>query len=209
MLFPVFSRAQEAGRRDACLSNMRQIGIGVRMYSEEWGGWTYPEWYPYGNANATQLVATYSKSGNITSRNVWQCPSDSQFGFRAKAPNQPFPVSISYAYNGKSGTKGRNLDQDSMNRMTKGQMGWLVTDQRYAKDLNKAGFTFTGHARVYFDPNGPSSSYIEGLVTIRLMPDLHVRVVQGWQRYPVPRNGVVSPRQPAESYPGDWDWNLP
>ena len=36
ILFPVFARARENARRTACLSNTRQIGLAVQMYSQDY-----------------------------------------------------------------------------------------------------------------------------------------------------------------------------
>jgi len=41
LIFPVFSRARESARMTQCLSNLRQIGVGVAMYVEDWDG-AYP-----------------------------------------------------------------------------------------------------------------------------------------------------------------------
>lgn len=41
LLFPVFSRAREAARTTQCLSNLRQIGVGVALYIEDYDG-AYP-----------------------------------------------------------------------------------------------------------------------------------------------------------------------
>src|ERR1044072_6920981 len=41
ILFPVFSRPREKARGAACLSNMRQIGVGVTMYLQD-----YDDIYP-------------------------------------------------------------------------------------------------------------------------------------------------------------------
>lgn len=41
ILFPVFSRARENARRTSCLSNMKQIGIGIMQYTQD-----YDERYP-------------------------------------------------------------------------------------------------------------------------------------------------------------------
>jgi prepilin-type N-terminal cleavage/methylation domain-containing protein len=46
MLFPVLARAREGARRTACLSNLRQIGQAVIMYSQD-----YEETYPTANFN--------------------------------------------------------------------------------------------------------------------------------------------------------------
>ena len=44
ILFPVFARARESARRASCLSNLKQIGLGVMMYVQD-----YDEKYPLRN----------------------------------------------------------------------------------------------------------------------------------------------------------------
>jgi prepilin-type N-terminal cleavage/methylation domain-containing protein/prepilin-type processing-associated H-X9-DG protein len=41
ILFPVFARARENARRTSCLSNLKQMGLGVMMYTQD-----YDELYP-------------------------------------------------------------------------------------------------------------------------------------------------------------------
>lgn len=36
ILFPVFARAREQARKASCLSNLRQLGMGVAMYLQDW-----------------------------------------------------------------------------------------------------------------------------------------------------------------------------
>ena len=36
ILFPVFARARKAAQKTACLSNIKQIGIGINMYVQDW-----------------------------------------------------------------------------------------------------------------------------------------------------------------------------
>src|SRR5687768_17278661 len=36
ILFPVFARARENARRTSCLSNMKQIGLGVMQYTQDY-----------------------------------------------------------------------------------------------------------------------------------------------------------------------------
>lgn len=38
ILFPVFARAREAGRKAQCQSNMKQIGIAISMYAQDYDG---------------------------------------------------------------------------------------------------------------------------------------------------------------------------
>src|SRR5438045_3709147 len=41
ILFPVFAQAREQARMSTCLSNFKQIGLGMTMYAQDWDG-TYP-----------------------------------------------------------------------------------------------------------------------------------------------------------------------
>src|SRR5436189_380395 len=43
ILFPVFAQARESARSTSCLSNLRQIGTSIRMYSQD-----YDENFPMG-----------------------------------------------------------------------------------------------------------------------------------------------------------------
>src|SRR5918912_4011096 len=36
ILFPVFAQAREKARQAGCLSNMKQLGLGFRMYMQDW-----------------------------------------------------------------------------------------------------------------------------------------------------------------------------
>ncbi|HEX9998316.1 MAG TPA: DUF1559 domain-containing protein [Abditibacterium sp.] len=40
ILFPVFGRARENSRRSSCQSNLKQIGLGLMQYSQDFDGWT-------------------------------------------------------------------------------------------------------------------------------------------------------------------------
>lgn len=72
ILFPVFSQAREAARRISCLSNLRQIGMGLAMYVQDsnermpGAGPTGREWPLYLGAytGSTQIFTCPSDSGN-------------------------------------------------------------------------------------------------------------------------------------------------
>ncbi|MFN7017537.1 MAG: prepilin-type N-terminal cleavage/methylation domain-containing protein, partial [Fimbriimonadales bacterium] len=36
ILFPVFAQAREKARQTSCLSNCKQIGLGITMYVNDW-----------------------------------------------------------------------------------------------------------------------------------------------------------------------------
>jgi prepilin-type N-terminal cleavage/methylation domain-containing protein len=199
ILFPVFAKARETGRRAACLGNMKQLGTGIRMYCEDNGGRMYPGNYPYGSATVVQVVTALSKyipaQAVVGSKigKVWQCPSDKTFGFAGADPSVAWPQEMSYFYSGVvnpwwpplpagvDATKiGRNLDYDSGDPVFKGQFGCILSDNRVAVDWTNGGATFDGHGSTTWLPN---DNYVKNLPVIRLMPDLHARICQNWQRY--------------------------
>lgn len=69
ILFPVFARARENARRTSCLSNLKQIGLGFRMYTQDYDG-RYPYGYAlnYDGENRKPIVDTDSSrpSGRFT-----------------------------------------------------------------------------------------------------------------------------------------------
>jgi prepilin-type N-terminal cleavage/methylation domain-containing protein/prepilin-type processing-associated H-X9-DG protein len=97
ILFPVFAQAREKARQTACLSNMKQIGLGMQMYSQDYDD-GLPAWSEYygkafredeGGASAytgdssaagywQARLQPYIKSGDPAAANndgVWRCPS--------------------------------------------------------------------------------------------------------------------------------------
>ena len=68
ILFPVFAQAREKARQTACLSNAKQIGTAVAMYTQD-----YDEMYPSADySKYLVLVQPYAKNEDI-----WKCPSES------------------------------------------------------------------------------------------------------------------------------------
>src|SRR5438045_4624695 len=76
ILFPVFAQAREKARQTACLSNMKQVGLGLQMYAQD-----YDETLPPGNtvpyfadpttpANYLGSLVAYTKN-----KSIFSCPS--------------------------------------------------------------------------------------------------------------------------------------
>jgi prepilin-type N-terminal cleavage/methylation domain-containing protein/prepilin-type processing-associated H-X9-DG protein len=109
ILFPVFAQAREKARATSCLSNMRQIGTALRMYSQD-----YDEtkvWCQVWNTNGTD-GATFSGllQPYVKNRQVFICPSNK----RSRNPDNAYNVpddgihhtSTSYAMNLDAGYPG-------------------------------------------------------------------------------------------------------
>jgi prepilin-type N-terminal cleavage/methylation domain-containing protein len=90
ILFPVFARAREKGRQATCQSNLKQIGLGMTMYTQD-----YDETMPlYVEDWSTAIIQPYIKSQQI----VTVCPSAS---YDPKHLNPPIGYEpVAYGLNG-------------------------------------------------------------------------------------------------------------
>ena len=93
ILFPVFARARENARRSSCQSNLKQIGLGILQYIQD-----YDERYPIGTIDTPNAFVGQGWASNIMpytkSVQVFACPSDP--GPASLAAGN---VAVSYAYN--------------------------------------------------------------------------------------------------------------
>ncbi len=86
ILFPVFAQAREKARQITCVSNEKQIGLGVMMYVQDYDE-TFPMLhYNDGSGNEVRwydMVGPYIKNGNKYAYDnkysgaggIWTCPS--------------------------------------------------------------------------------------------------------------------------------------
>lgn len=117
--FPVFVKAKESARTSECLSNMRQLGIALHMYIDEYDS-RFPSAVPYGapsfwkkydSRTIQELLYPYVRNGMIiqkdgeediyTSPGIFACPCDmgpqSELGCGIKA-GQPVWKSTGCSY---------------------------------------------------------------------------------------------------------------
>jgi prepilin-type N-terminal cleavage/methylation domain-containing protein/prepilin-type processing-associated H-X9-DG protein len=95
ILFPVFAKAREKARQISCLSNLKQLGLGIMQYTQD-----YSETMPYngrngGNSGWAGLIYPYVKSTG-----VYHCPDDPTPSTTYTNPTTNAPgvlVPISYA----------------------------------------------------------------------------------------------------------------
>ena len=81
MLFPVFSRARAAARKTTCSSNLRQVGMALTMYADDYDTWGPPVsgWHRWGGVGTEgdqwgpgweERIDPYVKS-----KGIFCCPS--------------------------------------------------------------------------------------------------------------------------------------
>ncbi|RYX85515.1 DUF1559 domain-containing protein [bacterium] len=122
ILFPVFARARENARRSSCMSNQKQLGLGLLQYTQD-----YDEKYPAGLANGNNwkgigwagMINPYVKSAQ-----VFSCPNDLNGSVPVGATFRP----ISYAFNQQLGAANlASIDEVArMVMLTEIQVGYNV-----------------------------------------------------------------------------------
>src|SRR5688500_14742174 len=73
MMLPVLSKAREAGRRVVCMSNLRQVGMGLQMYASDHGE-RLPALGPSGREWPLDIMSY------IGSSQIFTCPTDNHSG---------------------------------------------------------------------------------------------------------------------------------
>ena len=105
ILFPVFAKAREKARQASCLSNLKQLGVGLMMYVQDYDemymptGYVIPSLGTNPNVNWWRyLIYPYVKNWQI-----FLCPSAS-YGLDPSNPNNQLTNSYGYssALNGLS-----------------------------------------------------------------------------------------------------------
>ncbi len=86
ILFPVFSKAREKARQASCMSNLKQIGAALTMYTEDYDG-TYPrgQFWPFDSSYTWIMVL----EPYVKNTQVFRCPSGG---------NDPYGYGYNIAY---------------------------------------------------------------------------------------------------------------
>lgn len=170
ILFPVFARARENARRALCQSNLKQIGLGILQYVQD-----YDEVLPsaaFGNSDNT--IGSYYRWQDaiypyVKSQQVFNCPSHAAGSFGYKAYKyQPNPTSTDMNTNNNGSYAINSLYYNSQ----AGPVSYLDVDQLPAalqtslapRKLTSIGipaetvWVFDVHGNVFFLPGVNTSA---------------------------------------------------
>jgi len=83
ILFPVFAQAREKARQASCLSNMRQMGLAVNMYAQD-----YDESFPLDSHTGTNASWVWLHTLEPYTKNklLYRCPSDPSTNWTTPLP---------------------------------------------------------------------------------------------------------------------------
>src|ERR1017187_918499 len=87
------SGTREKARRANCLSNLKQIGLGLAMYADNYNGRL-----PMDAANPTLVGSIKLLSNIVTSAKIYRCPNDWRSALPASTYDELTTSNISYSY---------------------------------------------------------------------------------------------------------------
>jgi len=126
ILLPALARAREAARRASCANNLKQIGLSLKMYANEWDG-LFPMddvgFATADNGTPTRILANFMVEAQgfypeyISDMAPFACPSDADFDpMLYKVTNSADPTRIGQA------------DPDCLVTVSYVYLGWLLME---------------------------------------------------------------------------------
>jgi len=157
LLFPVLAKARERAKRAECVSNLRQIGVAIRLYLDDWND-TYPQAYRVDSVRIGRRPSLpQTMTAYVTDQAVWRCPSDigeiytspsaPGFGGRTVPFYTPGFHDTSYSYPGADWNQIGELDGRRAFTVKKPSLAVLCHETRpWHGPWEWSGNPFTDHA---------------------------------------------------------------
>ena len=140
LLLPVLGKARESGRNAACISNLRQMGLGFALYADDFDG-HLPDirtwlWRTRGDMRGGDLFPY------VRSADVYVCPTDKYHGQRLWSGTSRTKRYFSYSLNLACSIDERHLDADGQPKrrrivdFVEPSETMLVMEEDYTSPLN-------------------------------------------------------------------------
>jgi prepilin-type N-terminal cleavage/methylation domain-containing protein len=133
ILFPVFAQAREKARQISCLSNEKQVGLGIMQYLQDYDE-LYPQQQFYSNTvpNAKWYTWETAIDPYIKSLGIYRCPSNPYASFSVDGVHSmSYVVNNGIFWNWNQGYKtlAAEIDQPADTLLvTENQGPWVATD---------------------------------------------------------------------------------
>jgi prepilin-type N-terminal cleavage/methylation domain-containing protein/prepilin-type processing-associated H-X9-DG protein len=109
ILFPVFAKAREKARQSSCLSNVKQLGIALLAYAQDYDECYHPHRDPASTYSWADILVPYCKNSQI-----FRCPSRTPGGTVVGAATN---IATYYGWNWNYlGSTGGNVSMGSVTK---------------------------------------------------------------------------------------------
>jgi len=125
ILFPVFAQAREKARTSSCSSNVKQLGLAVLMYKQD-----YDEKFPFGGWRPNDLGTNDWQNTivpYIKNKGIFRCPSTTDLDEDNSKPTEWLwnRNPVNYLYNNQLGRNHQPLGDSAVNEPAS---CWLLMD---------------------------------------------------------------------------------
>ena len=125
ILFPVFASARAAAKKTACVSNLRQLGYGIRMYADDWDG-GMPESSHTAGLEPDRCWVFTLKPYLKNCDEVRTCPNDPKRTSRLAANGTSYLLNEYLVVPGE----GEYLNLDSLPRQSETFLSFTISDRQ-------------------------------------------------------------------------------
>jgi len=182
LLLPALSKAREMGRRIKCISNLRQFGLALSMYVQDYDGYLFQgdgsyAWTNWAAGNTT-FNELYMGDKDLHQRGtVFDCPTGTE-GWRSW--ENP-PDYVDYGYN-----KDLNLIRESRLSGHETTTVTFFDSRRYVLDASGPGLCYwanaaTGQGIQWCHNSGANFLFYDGHVKWDIQDNVADSWFRGWQ----------------------------
>ncbi|MCK9265646.1 prepilin-type N-terminal cleavage/methylation domain-containing protein [bacterium] len=100
MLLPALSKARARAKAATCVSNLKQVGLGILMYAEDWDGWANTRI----NTGHPKEGKTYGNYTGYIDPKVICCPSAKPYEYTRSPADSYYGWRSGYLYGGNTNT---------------------------------------------------------------------------------------------------------
>ncbi len=162
ILFPVFAQAKAAAKRTQCASNMRQLGLGLNLYANDYdGGLPESSHSVFGNLERAWVFTLRPYIGRVDQIRV--CPAD------PKAQERVRVGGTSYVMNGwltedAAEIEGATRNLDGLPRPVETHLLFVISDRKNPR-------AYDDHVHSYWWFLNPDPARIWREITNEIQPD--------------------------------------
>jgi prepilin-type N-terminal cleavage/methylation domain-containing protein/prepilin-type processing-associated H-X9-DG protein len=168
ILFPVFAQAREKARQTTCTSNVKNLGLAVVMYAQDYDETYPPLWYAVGNGHWPNTVRPYigqggsDSTGKLWTKGIMVCPS-------APLKNPGWSYAMSEAL-GVYDSKLNGYRAFTLASIARPAGVLMIAEAPQVKEWGEASIQISGDSKCWGGPLGNGVDGLKGYADVDPIP---------------------------------------